>query len=255
MSGHWGQANYNAGNTFLDAFVSYRHSLGLAASTVNIGVMEDVGYLSENLDLLDSLRSTAQYLIKESQLLDSLELMLKRSRPRIPVDLSPSRSPQRFRYVQKSQIGIGLRSVLPITSPNNRTTWRNDPRMLVYRNLETNGESSESPSSSDQELSRFLKGIGYNMSLLKAPEAVDLLAREIGKTLYGFMMRTEEEMDLSSPLADLGIDSLVSIEMRNWIRQRIGVDFTVLEIIRSANIQELGRAAQLKLVAKFEARV
>ena len=78
MSGHWGQANYNAGNTFLDAFVSYRHSLGLAASTVNIGVMEDVGYLSENLDLLDSLRSTAQYLIKEPQLLDSLELMLKR---------------------------------------------------------------------------------------------------------------------------------------------------------------------------------
>ncbi|KAK0130498.1 hypothetical protein ONS96_001017 [Cadophora gregata f. sp. sojae] len=254
MSGHWGQANYNAGNTFLDAFVSYRHSLGLAASTVNIGVMEDVGYLSENTDLLDSLRSTAQYLVKEPQLLDSIELMLKRSQPTVPVYPLASRSSKRFRYVQKSQIGIGLRSVLPITSPNNRTTWRNDPRMLVYQNLETNGESSESPATSDHELSRFLKDIGSNMSLLKAPESVDLLAREIGKTLYGFMMRTEEEMDFSAPLVDLGIDSLVSIEMRNWIRQRISVDFTVLEIIRSANIQELGRVAQLKLVAKYEAK-
>src|SRR4051794_31056535 len=65
MSGQWGQANYNAANTFLDAFVSYRHSLGLPASTVNIGVIEDIGYVCENPEILDSFRSTAQYLMRE----------------------------------------------------------------------------------------------------------------------------------------------------------------------------------------------
>lgn len=81
MTGQWGQANYNAGNTFLDAFVSYRHSLGLAASAVNIGVVGDIGYVSEHPSVLDSLRATGQYIMMEAELLDCLELVLKRSRP------------------------------------------------------------------------------------------------------------------------------------------------------------------------------
>ncbi|KAM5343618.1 hypothetical protein ACJ41O_012155 [Fusarium nematophilum] len=45
--GNKGQANYAAANTFLDAFSSYRHSLGLCANTVNLGLIEDVGYVAE----------------------------------------------------------------------------------------------------------------------------------------------------------------------------------------------------------------
>jgi hypothetical protein len=81
MTGQWGEANYNAGNTFLDAFVSYRHSLGLAASAVNISVVGDVGYVSENPTVLESLRATGQFLMREAGLLECLELMLKRSSP------------------------------------------------------------------------------------------------------------------------------------------------------------------------------
>ncbi|KAI5927101.1 KR domain-containing protein [Camillea tinctor] len=37
-----GQANYAAENSFQDAFASYRHSLGLAAHTVDLGIIEDL---------------------------------------------------------------------------------------------------------------------------------------------------------------------------------------------------------------------
>jgi NAD(P)-dependent dehydrogenase (short-subunit alcohol dehydrogenase family) len=252
MSGQWGQANYNAGNTFLDAFVSYRHSLGLAASTVNIGVIEDIGYVSENQDILDSLRSTAQYLMSEPELLDSIELMLQRSTPLPSTSTSTSTL---YRYVQHSQIGIGLRSMLPITSPNNRTIWRKDPRMLVYRNLETTS-TTPSSSSEDHELNQFLKETASNMTLLKSPESAELLAREIGKTLFGFIMRSDDEaLDLDTPLLNVGIDSLVSIEVRNWMRRKLGTEFTVLEIVRADSVRHLGILAQGKLVAKYEARV
>jgi NAD(P)-dependent dehydrogenase (short-subunit alcohol dehydrogenase family) len=255
MSGQWGQANYNAGNTFLDSFVSFRHSLGLPASTVNIGVIEDIGYVSENPDVLDSLRSTAQYLMDEPKLLESIELMLKRSAPSSSANhLSAEiiESPGNARYVQKSQIGVGMRSVLPITSPNNRTIWRKDPRMLVYRNLEAAETSSSS--SSDHELDQFLKDIGSNMTLLKSPDSALLLAREIGKTLFGFMMRTDDEPDCDAPLSTIGIDSLISIEVRNWIRRKLGIEFTVLEIVRADNVNHLGALAQIKLVEKYRAR-
>jgi hypothetical protein len=59
------------------------------------------------------------------------------------------------------------------------------------------------------------------------------------------------ELDL--PLASVGIDSLISIEVRNWIRRSIGIDFTVLDICQSDNIRQMGEEAQAKLVKKLEA--
>lgn len=257
MSGQWGQSNYNAGNTFLDAFVSYRHSLGLAASTVNIGAIEDIGYLSENTEVLDSLRATATYIMKEPELLDCIELMLKRSNPPSPglAGDEQSLSPRRFRYAQSSQIAIGIRSLLPIESPHNRTIWRKDPRMLVYRNLEAaDSASGSAATSSDEELSNFLRDITSNMSLLRSAEAVDVITREVGKTLLGFLMRNEGELDFEAPIATVGIDSLISIELRNWIRRRLGAEVTVLEIVRAESVRNLGLTIQSKLIAKYQAR-
>jgi len=50
--GQKGQANYAAANAFLDAFASYRRSLGLQANSIDLGAVEEVGYISRNSDLL-----------------------------------------------------------------------------------------------------------------------------------------------------------------------------------------------------------
>ena len=49
--GQKGQANYAAGNVFLDNFSAYRHKLSLPACSVDLGAIEDVGYISEHSDL------------------------------------------------------------------------------------------------------------------------------------------------------------------------------------------------------------
>ncbi|GFG19087.1 hypothetical protein IFM5058_09690 [Aspergillus udagawae] len=46
--GQIGQANYASANTFLDAFMQYRASVGLPATAIDLGAMEGIGYLSEN---------------------------------------------------------------------------------------------------------------------------------------------------------------------------------------------------------------
>ena len=256
MFGQWGQANYSAANTFIDAFVSYRHSLGLPASTINIGVMGDVGWVAENPEALEKLQAAASYVSQEKDFLECAELMLMRPGP------MQQQQQESKRFVQHSQVGFGLRSTLPILSPNNRVVFRKDPRLLVYRNVEadagwtaaatTQGQAGVDPA--DEELTRFLQGAAANMAVLRSEEAKVLLARNVGRTLFGFMLRGDDQFDVNAAMADIGIDSLVSIELRNWIRKRLGVEVNVLEITRAGSLLELGGVLQTRMVEKYQAR-
>lgn len=256
IGGQWGQANYASGNTFLDAFVQYRHSLGLPASVLDIGAMEDVGYLSQNSGILEALRATSLHTLHEQDLLDSLQLMIDRSNPpqSAGAATTSSSSKKTANYVNPSQVAIGVRSTLPLSAPNNRTIWKKDPRMSVYRNLESLGAGSAGPSSNEEGLKAFLRDASKNPALLDLPESINFLAKEAGTTLFGFMMRSDEEPALDVPLASLGVDSLVSIELRNWFRQRVGAEFTVLEVVNSNSVTHLGEQAAAKLKEKFQAR-
>lgn len=252
LNGQPGQSNYAAGNTFLDAFVHYRHSLGLAASVLDIGVMEDIGYVSNDANLLETLRATSSHVLHEQDLLDSIQLMIDRSWPMTASNATTS-SPLTRAYVNRSQLCIGVRSSLPASAPNNRALWKKDPRMAVCRNLESSTDGGTSGSYSER-LKRFLSECRTNPALLDLPNSINVLAQEAGTTLSGFMMRGEEDLDLNVSLATLGVDSLVSIELRNWFRQKIGVEITVLEVVNSGSLTELAEHAAMKLKEKFLAR-
>lgn len=183
----------------------------------------------------------------EQDLLDCIELALKRS--------FPDRGTDTFSPRQKSHIAMGLRSALPITSPTCRVSWRKDPRMLVYRNLEGQDiRPAEGPSSSNEQVTQYIREASASIATLAAPETAEFLAREIGKTLLGFMMKSDSEPDLAAPLASVGIDSLISVELRSWVRRWVGIEMTTLEIMRCPNLQALGTVAQGKLVEKYGSR-
>lgn len=256
IAGLMGQANYAAANTFLDAFVQYRHSLGLPASVLDIGVMEDVGYLSQHTKVLDALKATSLHTLHEQDLLDSIQLMINRSAP-VTEDLKAATtltsSPLTRAYVNQSQVSIGVRSTLPMSAPDNRVIWKKDPRMAVYRNLETSASAAGGASSSEG-LKQFLLDCQKNPALLDLPDSIAFLAKETGTTLVGFMMRSVDDLDLNTAMSSLGVDSLVSIELRNWFRQKVGVEFTVLEVVSSASLMALGEQAAKQLKEKFQAR-
>jgi hypothetical protein len=82
-------------------------------------------------------------------------------------------------------------------------------------------------------------------------DTVEYLAKEIGKTLYGFMMKNADDMDMDLPLAALGLDSLVGIELRNWCRQQLGMEVSILEIMQST-LKDMGKRAVDSLIAKHQ---
>ncbi|KAG8407920.1 hypothetical protein J3458_020229 [Metarhizium acridum] len=107
LVGQYGQATYAAANTFLDAFVQYRQGQGLPASVIDLGVMEDVGCVSQSSELLDYFRFLDADLPSEEAIPGGVRLAISRSFPR-PQEHATQK------YSNPSQIALGVSSRLPI---------------------------------------------------------------------------------------------------------------------------------------------
>lgn len=239
--GQRGQGNYAAANTFLDSFVQYRHSLGLPASAVDIGVMEDVGYVSHNPAVLEQLKATSTHTLQEQDLIDALQLVMTEC---------TAPSPSAAGYRNPAQLAIGLRSTKLLSDPSNRIIWRRDIRMSQYKNLET--VTASSSGAANEDLKQFLAAVAKEPSILNQQSNVDFLTHEIGMRLCNFMLQPEEDIDVKQPLSAMGMDSLIAIEIRNWWRQTLKLEISILEIINSGSIEQLGTNASEGLKRKYE---
>lgn len=127
VTGQWGQANYNAANSFLDAFVNYRHHQNLPASVVDIGFMGSIGMAIENSALEEKLKASGYYFLREQDLIDALIIAIANSHP------------GKDRFTNKSQLGLGFRSSKPIATPSNRVVWKKDARMVLSHQFSSLG--------------------------------------------------------------------------------------------------------------------
>ena len=243
------QANYAAANAFLDAFVQYRHSQGLCASVLDVGVVADIGYVSRNLTIKENLRAKGLHLLHEQDILDALHWAILHSHP------SAQRNPGDSRFVPTSQLALGLSTDAILANTGRHNPWKQDARLVIYHNAGASNSSSNksnSNSRSSDQLKQFISTLEANPSLLNSRAALELLTREIGNTIYTFMLQPIEDLDVTQPLTALGVDSLVTIEIRNWMRKNMaGVEFSTLEIQGARTVEGLGALAVQGLKNKF----
>ena len=264
LIGQVGQANYAAANTFLDSFVRYRHGMNLPAATLDIGLVGDIGYLSEKPSVLNQLQSLGIQEIQEATLLKALRLAIVRSRPPPRVEAPKNSKPPLHEWIRPisnfTQFTVGLKLNVRFDDPKNRTLWKRDARMSRYRNIaedSTEYRNASSSGSGDEELANFLSAVAANAAMLDdEARSADFLAQQMGAQLKSFMLLSDAEdgIDVSKAPSALGVDSLVSIEIRNWWRQVLRLEISVLEIMNAKSIQELGIRAVEGLKEKHVTR-
>ncbi|KAK4118948.1 hypothetical protein N657DRAFT_694068 [Parathielavia appendiculata] len=238
--GQPGQANYAGANTFLDAFVQFRNRLGLAASAIDIGGVEDAGFISQNEELLRKIKTTMAYSVREVELLEAMRAtMMLSSLPATTTSPGPVGSA----FVSRNTFVLGLGTHTPLAE--SRAIWRADRRMAVYHNRAVKGSSDSRASGSSDGLKAFLSSVRADSRVLKTADAKRTLSLEIGKRVFDLLLRPADDLEASMavPLAHLGMDSLVAIEMRTWWRQALGFDITVLEMLGLGSLGALGTHA------------
>ncbi|KAI6827416.1 polyketide synthase [Hortaea werneckii] len=245
--GSYGQANYAAANAFLDSFVQYRQNLGQAASVIDIGAVGDVGYVAETQVAAENMESMAGRLISEQDFLNCLQLAIARSTPTERRNKGPSTEADG--YIDLKQVILLNSSILSMADPSNQIFWRKDPRMGIYRNVQRT--SAESPTTDSNSLRRLVATLKADSSIADQAELAQTLARELSKQVATVLMLGEDEIDVDRSLTDVGMDSLVAIEMRNWWKQNLGVDVSVLELKDGRSILRLGELAATRLKERY----
>lgn len=225
-----GQANYASGNSFLDAFVQYRNNLGLTCSSVDIGPVADVGFISDRAVFLQTATLTGFKTLQEQEVLDSIALSM--------IAKIPDSSKRASTFLDPNVFVLGLESTIPLSSPANRLVWRKDRRMAIYHN--DSGSAVDTTTTSSDQLKSYIANARADPAILKTPEAASYFAQEIGKRLFGLLLKDDKDLNTSLAVTDLGLDSLIAIELRAWWKQAFGFDISVLEMLSMGNLETLG---------------
>ncbi|RFU80508.1 polyketide synthase [Trichoderma arundinaceum] len=246
--GQWGQANYAAANTFLDAFVQYRHSKGLHASVIDIGVMGEVGFVSKNQDIYDLFEKSGLRILKEQDFLDAMNLAIQQSVPTTPRREDGA-------YSSPGQFLLGMVTTTPIGSPSNRVVWKSDVRMSVYHNINGSTEASAAASANAGKqggIESLVASAAAKPSILEEDGITTKIANGIASALANFLIKDESSIKIDYSPENVGVDSLVAMELRNWIRQKFGVETNVMTIVQSASLVALGEHIRLGLIERFQ---
>ena len=210
------QANYSAGNAYLDALMRYRRELGLKGTTMNCGMIVGVGAVAEDAALEAIMKRFGYDAVNEEEVLYQCEEAV----------LAEMNSTTNARGVDTYQIITG------INLQRDDLYWAQAPK---FRNLYANHDFSGSGKS---------EGAAKNLSVTlrsaaDLEERTALLCQAFIEKIAAVLAVGAETITPTNSLAVYGLDSLVAVELRNWFLKSVGVDIALFDVLGAKTINTL----------------
>ncbi|TVY83944.1 Reducing polyketide synthase [Lachnellula suecica] len=212
--GNPSQAQYAAASTFLDAFADYRNGLGLPAVTLDLGVILDVGYVAENEKIMRGLEKLRFEGLHEAELMAMIKSAIV--------------EPLRKNKSGQTVTGLG--------------TWQPDgsqpafsyPMFSHFRRMALKSEQIDS-----EESGLTGKARDYLRQATSLPTAAEQICMCIIAKMSSLLMIATDDIHSSRPMSDYGIDSLVAVEIRNWLFREMDAVISILELLANNSLLSL----------------
>lgn len=224
------QANYAAGNTYQDSLARYRTSQGEKAVSLNLGTIASSGYVAERPEIMEAMIKTGYPPIDEAELLALLDFYCD---PGLEV-LDPARC----------QVVTGLNTPAKMRQMGlEEAYWMHDSR---FRALWQMDQISHAVSPDAAEKTADYKALLARTE--SAAEAAAIVSQALLSKLAETLSMPLEDIDASQPMHVFGVDSLVAVEIRNWLGRELGAQLSVFEILGKDSIADLSAGVAKKCV-------
>lgn len=220
-----GMTGYACGNTYQDALVQHRIAHSERAVSLDLCNIENIGYVAEREDLMESLDAQGFSILTEIELLALLDGYCN---PRLPLT-SP----------MQSQVLIGIQTQhVPNT---NRDNPLDRPLFRILRQATANqGGASTAEPESMVDLTALICAADT------LDQAADVVAEGIVSKLSRLLATDKENLDPRRTIATYGVDSLSAVELRIWFRNVIGAEVTTFDILGNESIAALSLSVAAK---------
>ncbi|AIR89973.1 type I polyketide synthase [Pseudomonas cremoricolorata] len=206
LFGNPGQANYVAANHWLEALARHRRAQGLAATAVLWGAIDDVGFLARNSQIKDALQSRmGGAALRAEVALAQLEAMLLAGEDGHGVLELDFKALSRF---------------LPTSS---------SPRFIELARAHSGDQDDDNDG---EDIQRML-------AELSDEELLERFAEMLKHEVCEILRLPAARLDTQRPLQELGLDSLMSVELVVALEERFGIRLPVMELSDSSSIDKL----------------
>ncbi|HXL91157.1 MAG TPA: type I polyketide synthase [Streptosporangiaceae bacterium] len=195
-----GQANYAAGNAFLDALAYYRRGLGLNALSVNWGPW-DTGMIAQ---------------------LGLQSLYASRG-----IDLLPERTGVRL-FEQILGSAVTQQIVVSASWPTLIASYPIVPRLIEHLGQQADQEATADETTTLSVLERISAASAQDASSIAADACADIIG--------GVLRIRAADLSREEPLIQLGLDSMIAVELRIRLEQAFGVAPRVVFLLQGANV-------------------
>src|SRR5437868_4538445 len=203
--GNPAQGNYAAANAFLDSLAHQRHALGLPAFTINWGVLGGEGYVARNERVAEFLAKQGISELSPGEVLSIVESSLRAGSAQVAairVDWAKWRT--FFRGMQGSPLlGRIFAAVEGQDSAGVTSDWRNKIESAALAEKET------------------------------------VIAHAVREVVGSVLRVKPDTLRDDQPLTDLGLDSLMGVEIENSLEAAIGVALPPTSLMRARTIGQI----------------
>lgn len=243
------QGAYTAANNFQDAFARQRRRMGLPASTISFSLVREVTNVGTDSITVDLFERNKTLTLGESQFLALVEPAFLNNKT--ADETSPDQwlgqeddllsAANLHTYLDPKGLMARKRDEMTSEGPSSSTVprWYSDGRVsLIMRAfLDAQRQSSPQQSSLDEGSKNTVAYLrsAFDAAIREGADArtstAELVQEAITRVVAEMLFVDVESIDPAKSVADLGVDSLIAAELRNWFLQGLATNISMLDLL------------------------
>ena len=206
LFGNPAQGNYSAANAMLDSLAHHRRALGRPALTVNWGVLGGEGYVARNERVAEFLARQGTTALSPGEVVALLDFFLSN--------------------------GVTQAAAIRVDWSKWRQFFRGLQEKPLLEHIFASGVESDDTSAANNDWRLKIESA--------APEERgNVIAQAVRSAVASVLRVKPDSLRDDQPLTDLGLDSLMGVEIENSIENMIGVALPPTSLLRARTIGQI----------------